>query len=446
MLRRFLAGTKAALSPTAIREAMAEGQRMGEVQSSVMPNGREISERRRPPDREGPIDWAQAAGERAHGRSRFASPSARPARIDRFTVPGTDPTAGVRALSWAGVPSRSHEVWGCYPSAAVAHPGHLVDGRLGVKAGAAGPIDLPWVEWTVVHAAGPELATALAEAAAVVATASHGPPPDVEHVTLDRAETWLRRPKTDPVPFDEDVAALLCHAGRVDPAASLGVHRVLSWGVWGPAEQRHVMVEPTGVGLLGRPEARLGEARSALARSAPTRFEADDDLSVHVAALDLSLRYQLEPWPWTQDPPTATAYPWLPGDTDELLLAYLEIVGLHPQDCYGVATTIREQQSGRVLPGDAVRGDAAGLVTVVHRDDDDYEAGRRRFAEWCQLEVGCQLVDEREPVEAFVRWGVRAMKLKNIDTMGLGTYREHKVGQSMDVDFYPYCAGPRPRA
>ena len=178
---------------------------------------------------------------------------------------------------------------------------------------------------------------------------------------------------------------------------------------------------------------------------APTRFGADDDLSVHVAGLDLSLRYQFEPWPWTQAPPAATAYPSLPGDTDELLLAYLEIVGVAPQDCYGVATTVREQQSGRVLPGEPVRGDAAGFVTVVHLDDDDYEAGRRRFADWCQLEVGGQLVDEREPVEAFVRWGVRAMKLKNIDTMGLGTYREHKVGQSMDVDFYPYCAGPRPR-
>ena len=220
---------------------------------------------------------------------------------------------------------------------------------------------------------------------------------------------------------------------------------MLSWGIWGPTEQRHVMVEPTGVGLLGRPEARLREARAALAGKAPVRFHADDDLSVHVAALDLSLRYQMEPWPWTQDPPAATAYPRLPTDTDELLLAYLEIVGLHPQDCYGVATTIREQQSGRVLPGEPVRGDAAGFVTLVHRDDDDYEAGRRRFAEWCELAVGIRLVDERETVEAFVRWGNRALKLKNMDTMGIGAFRDHKVGQHQDVNFYPYCAGPKPR-
>ena len=107
--------------------------------------------------------------------------------------------------------------------------------------------------------------------------------------------------------------------------------------------------------------------------------------------------------------------------------------------------SIREQQSGRVLPGDPVRGDAAGIVAVVHRDDDGYESGRRRFAEWCELEVGCRLVDERETVEALVRWGNRALKLKTIDTMGLGAFRDNKVGQAQDTSFYHYCAGPRPR-
>lgn len=443
MLRGFIAGTKAALSPSNIRQGMRDAQAMAEGQSAVMPNGR-ADTGLHPSARAGdPVDAAQAAAERAAARARYAAPDAVPARIDRFSVPGTDPAAGLRVLSWAGVPALSHQVWGCYPSAAVAHPGHLVDGRLGVAATALGPITLPWVEWTVVHAAGPELAGALTEAAAAVATSAELPG-DVEHVTLARAESWLDRPRTDALPFDEDLAALLCHTARVDPATCLGVHRRLEWGLFGMAPQRHVMVEPAGIELIGRPEARLREARAALARSAPTRFRADDDLSVHVAALDLSVAFQVEPWPWTQGRPPTTRYPGVPADTDELLLAYLEIVGVGPADCFGVSTTVRDQQAGRVLPGDTVRGDAAGLATVVHFDHDDFAEGRRRFAAWCDDVVGAVLVDRRQPVDAIDRWGVRALKLKNLDTMGLGTYREHDVGQEMDTAFYLYSAGPKP--
>jgi hypothetical protein len=302
----------------------------------------------------------------------------------------------------------------------------------------------PWVEWTVVHACGPALSAELAAAATSPSSAGDS---YVAAVRFDRTESWIDRPRSDPLPFDEDLAALVAVQGAgVDPAYCLGAHRILDWGVFGPPNQRSVMVEPSGLRLLGRNDAGLREARSALARAAPVRFTASDSdgLPVRVEVLDASLRPLLETRPWTSSSPT-TAYGDLPYDADELLTAYLAIVGVDPGDCYGVSTSIREQQSGMVTSGsDPERGDAASIATIVYRDRDAYEDGRERFAVWGRDECGTAFVDQREAVDAIQRWGNRALKVKNIDTMGLGTFRDHKVGQAQDQAFYPYCAGPRP--
>lgn len=431
MLRRFAAATRAALSPSAIRAAMADGMEMGRTMGAVMPNGRQVHQARRPPA-EAPVPEAEAAVARAAARTPYRALGPAVA-IDRFVAPAGD--AGLAVLSLAGVAERTHEVWGCSPSAAVVQPSALPPDALG-------PIALPWVEWTVVHAAGPALTTALAEAAAAV-TAGGGAPSYVDVVQLDRAARWLDRPRSDPLPWDEDLAALVVR--DVDPAWCLGVHRVLSWGAFGPPGQRSVMVEPTGVRVLGRADAGLRAGRAALVGAAPVRsLAADADGPVRVAVLDPSLRPLLEPYPWTAPPPVVTTHPDLPVDADELLVAYLEIVGIDPGDTYGVALTVREQQSATVAADAGDRGDAASLVTVVHRDREAYAEGRERFARWSAEAVGTTLVDQREPVDAVQRWGNRALKVKNVDTMGLGTFRDQGVGQAQDVAFYPYCAGPRP--
>ncbi|QYG93330.1 hypothetical protein HC251_13450 [Iamia sp. SCSIO 61187] len=442
MLRRFVAGTRAALSPANIKAAMQAGL----AAAAVMPNGREVHQARRIAA-EPPTPEVEAAAARAAALARHRHPGSRPIAIDRFTVPGPGLEGALAVLSESGLAGRTHEVWGCYPSAAVVRPLAMVDGRLGLPASTLGPCTLPWVEWTVVHAGGPELSAGLSAAAAAVAAGAQ-PPHYVASVRLARGESWLDRPRADPLPFDEDLAALMAHHGGVDPAYCLGVHRVLDWGVFGPPQQRSVMVEPSGVQVLGRNDAGLREARSTLARGAPLRCLAAeaDDLPIRVEVLDPSLRSLIEPHPWTGSPPELTAYPDLPVDADELLRAYLEIVGVDPGDCYGVSTSIREQQSAPVVPsaGDTERGDAASLVTLVYRDRDAYEDGRERFAVWSRDETGTVFVDEREAVDSVQRWGNRALKVKNVDTIGLGTFREHNVGQEMDVQLYPYCAGPRP--
>lgn len=436
-----MSATRTALSPANIKAAMEAGM----ASAAVMPNVREVHQQRRIAP-EPPVPEADAAVTRAAALARHRHPGAAPVTVDRFVVPGPGLEGGLAVLSLAGVAAHTHEVWGCYPSAAVVRPAALVEGRLGLPVTTLGPTAFPWTEWTVVHAVGPALTAALAEAAAAVAGGASGPA-YVAAVRLDRAESWLDRPRADPLPFDEDLAALVAHRSGLDPAWCLGVHRVLDWGVFGPPGQRSVMVEPSGVQLLGRNDAGLREARSELARHAPLRSKADDadDLSVRVEVLDPSLRTVCETHPWTGPPPAETAYPDLPADADELLIAYLGIVGVDPGDCYGVSTSIRDQQSAPVVSGDPDRASVASLVTVVYRDRDAYEDGRARFARWSADETGTTFVDEREAVGGIERWGNRALKGKNLDTMGLGTFRDQNVSQSQDVQFYPYCAGPRPR-
>lgn len=432
---------RTALNPATIKAAMEAGMAAG----AVMPNVREVHQGRRVAPRP-PVPEATAATARAAARHHHRDPGAPPVTVDRFVVPGRDPYAGLAVLSAAGVAGHAHEVWGCFPSAAVVRPAALVDGRLGLPVGTLGPTTFPWVEWTVVHAAGPALAAELAGAAAAV-TAGGPAPSYVDLVQLDRAESWISRPRADALPFDEDLAALLAVRANVDPARCLGVHRVLDWGVFGPPQQRSVMVEPTGLWVLGRADAGLRDARAALAGAAPLRCSPDDveDLPVRVEVLDAALRAVSESRAWTDDPGRDTAYPDLPLDADELLTAYLEIVGVDPIDCYGVSTSVHQQQSAPVVVGDPERATVASVATVVYRDRDAYEDGRERFARWSREEAGTTFVDEREAVAALERWGNRALKAKNLDTMGLGTFRDQDVGQGQDVQFYPYCAGPTPR-
>lgn len=444
MLRRFASLTKAALDPANIKAAMQAGM----AAAAVMPNVREVHQGRRISP-EPPVPEAAAAVARAAARDRHRDPGARPVTVDRFVVPGADPHTGLAVLSAAGVAGRTHEVWGCFPSAAVVRPAQLVDGRLGLPASTLGPTTFPWVEWTVVHAGGPPLSAELAGAAAAV-NAGEAVTSYVDVVQIDRAESWISRPRSEVLPFDEDLAALLAVRGGVDPAWCLGVHRVLDWGVFGPPQQRSVMVEPSGLRVLGRADAGLRDARAALAAAAPLRCSPDDveDLPVRVEVLDAALRAVSDGRPWTDDPAVGeTAYPDLPRDAEELLTAYLEIVGIDPGDCYGVSTSVHQQQSAPVLPtaGEPERATVASVATIVYRDRAAYEDGREAFARWSREETGTTFVDEREAVGAVERWGNRALKAKNLDTMGLGTFREQNMSQGQDVQFYPYCAGPRPR-
>jgi hypothetical protein len=454
MLKRFGQAMKTAFDTTAIKEAMAEGQRQG----AVMPNARPELATALPQMRTAPIPAAEAAALRAAARAPYRAPQAAPVQIDRFVVAGEDPALAAWVLARAGLVDRTHEVFGAYPAPVVLQPLQVVGGADGpplstrqammaspTRGLGLGPSKLPWVEWTVVHCAGPWVAGALAQAAdAVAREGASGPPPGLELAEFRRGQNWFERPRTQPLPWDEDAAAFMLSGGGVDPSRCLGVYRVLEWGLYGPAGQRAMGVWPLGVRVLARSDAGTAAARSAMAKAAPVRYHAGDDLSVRVDLLDAGVMAFAPQRPWTDPPPTMTEYPRLPVDAEELLLAYLEIVGVVPVDCYGVSISVVEQQYAPVQAPTTDRASAASSVAIVLRDRDAYEHGRERFEDWLEQQVQFDLRVLRKGVDGIERWGNRAVKVGVFHQVGLGTYRDLGFGKGLDGDTYQYCAGERP--
>lgn len=230
-----------------------------------------------------------------------------------------------------------------------------------------------YVEWEIVHTPG-----ALTQAPTSVATAA-----------LSRTAHLVQRAPGEPSVLDEDVmgAAL---AGR-PPDDCFGLTRLLT--VRGVDDEDgiswHSHVE--GALLIGRTP--LGDAFLAgapHAQLAPSPF--------HLEILDWeAVAAWVAPWRWGP-PRTPSPLPHLPSSPQELLTAYLEVVGVHSADCYGVQITrsreglvtdlsiasFRKNFSRPKLPcadGEPrQRLQTAEQVVLAYRDRDIYRAGRERWA------------------------------------------------------------------
>jgi hypothetical protein len=278
VLKRIGQAFKTAFDPSVYQGAMAEATAI----AAAMPNARPELLTALPATRTQPVAAADAAAMRAQARAPYRAPHAAPVQVDRFVVAGEDPALAAWVLVRAGLADRAHEVFGAYPSPVVLWPAQVVGGMDGPRltdrqvltAGTSGvslgPFRLPYVEWTVVHCAGPWVGGALAQAAdAVQREGVHGPPPGVELADLRRGEHWFDRPRTQPLPWDEDVAAFLLSGGGVDPSRCLGAFRLLEWGRYGPNGRRAVGVWPVGVRVLARSDAGVAAAPAAMAPAAP---------------------------------------------------------------------------------------------------------------------------------------------------------------------------------
>jgi hypothetical protein len=127
----------------------------------------------------------------------------------------------------------------------------------------------------------------------------------------------------------------------------------------------------------------------------------------HAALAPSPFRLEILDWeagaawvaPWRWGPPRVPSpLPHLPSSPQELLTAYLEVVGVHSADCYGVQVTrgreggvadlslasIRKNFERPELPcADGVprmRFQTAEQVVLAYRDRDEYRAGRERWA------------------------------------------------------------------
>src|SRR4051794_4249795 len=242
---------------------------------------------------------------------------------------------------------------------------YRVPDRLGrPRGGGEGKIT---VEWEIAHRPNPR-------------GAAH-----TVHVTAfpRQAHVAARRPG-EPSVLDQDVAGELARRANLQPEDSYGLTRLLqirginfddgsSWG----AE-----IE----GVLQFTRTSLEDAQRAMAAEAPlARLDSPFQLEIldweAVAAYNSPFRYGPARIP--------APLPHLPTDFHELLTAYIEVVGLRPEDCYGVQATRTTEGMLADLSlasfrknwnTDKARCHAAEHLVLTYRDSEGYREGRARWA------------------------------------------------------------------
>lgn len=246
-----------------------------------------------------------------------------------------------------------------------------------------------YVEWEIAHAPGALDATSGPVAASV----------------LHRAAHLVLRAPGDPAVLDEDVMGAAITRAGLQPEDAFGLTRVL-----------HIRGNSDEDGLSFR--AQLDGALLLARTPVPAPQQPQVTLEPSPFYLELLDWEAVAAWnaPWRYGPPrTPAPLPHLPSGWQELMTAYLEIVGVHPGDCYGAQVTrsrdgdladlsfasFRKNFSRPKLPcADGTprqRMQAAEHVVIAYRDRAEYAAGRERWQAYQHDVLGARL-DHRSHV------------------------------------------------
>ena len=351
-------------------------------------------------------------------RADYLSPSRAPYRITRVVTRGKDQERDVAGhLGATGLAARPDLMYGLY----------RVPDRISPSAGnEAGNV----VEWDFVHAANEALPSSAA-------------PTDV---FFDAERAWVSRRPGEPRVLDEDLAlAYLVRAG-LGPEQTLGIarHVDINLEFMGSGENNEYMrarvagihvFHPEGMGIAGTRELDSGE-----------QFE------VPLAAPPAGIWLEVLQWepiarvihPLRQHRPRLPSpFPHLPLTPQELLQAYVEIVGIAPWDSYGVQVTyhrpfdllartstakhvtVRKTTGGDQVPcADGTyrpRLHGGQHVVVAYRDGPAYAEGRVRWAAY-----------EKEVLESTLAQGLAELRspVPKPDSRFVRTF--NRVGKVMD--------------
>lgn len=331
-----------------------------------------------------PVERARVqAGERAAGdagRRPYLAPQPHPVTITRVPCRGATQHRDIaRFLARSGFTARPDLVFGTY----------RVPDRISPRTPTSEASR--YVEWDVVHA--PGIPVAPAEEPAVV--------------RFDAATHWADRAYGEPAVLDEDLALAWLAGAGVPPEACLGITRdvVMDGGadlrdMGGGESEALGVARVTGVTVLHN--AVLHNVAAVPAGKVSVPF--DGVAGTHVEVLNWAhVRRVVHPRP-QRDPETPSPFPYLPATPQEVLLAYLEVVGLRPADCFGAEVTIDELSSyGPVTsPNDdsLSMGDLGfgGYLASVCAD------GKSRTRLQCGALIVISYLDRPEYVDGRARW------------------------------------------
>jgi len=321
----------------------------------------------------------QAAAERA-ARDRARAPYLAPERtrvtFTRLSTRGGTQLDEVAAyLASSGLGAHPDRVYGVY----------RVPDAIGL--GTLAPERSRYVEWDIVHAG---LDGVSPEA------------PEPGHVFFDGGEHWVGRTVGEPSVLDEELGVRYLAAAGIGPDQTFGVARHLRVRSIGGGDDSSsvTMTMVTGASVLhaGAPAATFDEIRAAR----PIALEAADLAGVRVDVLNWGVVASAVHPANQKAVPVPSPFPYLPSTPQELLKAYLEVVGIHPAHCYAAQVTEDEARSidgtgrkggmdyttnvGEKLPcadGKARRRLFGGTVLVVaYLDAPAYGNGRARWSRY----------------------------------------------------------------
>jgi hypothetical protein len=336
---------------------------------------------------EDPGEWErQMLAERAARdeiRAAYLAPDRPAVRFTRVATRGRSQLREVADhLAATGLSDRPDLVYGAYRV-----PDLISPGRMGGEKGGI-------VEWDLVHAAPGPLPPASAAPAAM---------------TLRAEDVWVDRAPGEPRPLDEDLALDVLVRAGAGPERTIAVARDVAIEKQGGGDDTGMVIAATvkGVHLLAAPGTDLGAA----AQGAPYRLPPGppDGIVVDVLQWDAiakavhPVRQHRQPLP--------SPFPYLPLTPQELLRAYIEIVGLRPGDTYSAQVThdrpldlmgrtsmrggVRRTGGGPELPcadGKPRKRMAGGHhIVVAYRDAPAYAEGRDRFDAYGQQELKAHL-------------------------------------------------------
>ena len=240
------------------------------------------------------------------------------------------------------------------------------------------------VEWDVVHAAPDGLAQAEPAVTAF----------------FEADELWALRRDGDPAVLDEDLALAYLERAGIGPEQCLGIARSLDIAQRGGGDegsQSYTVSQVTGVHAF-HPDGLGGRAFDELHGERP--LEAPSIAGVHTEVLNwLAVARAVHPETHRRHL-VPSPFPHLPSTPQELLRAYLEVVGLRPDDSYSAQVT---EDDARDLTGVSRKGlvttstnrgeeqpcadgelrprlTGGARVVIVYRDRAEYEEGRARWA------------------------------------------------------------------
>ncbi len=326
-------------------------------------------------------DPAQRAGiyraERAArdaARAPFRAPRVPEIAFTRFATTGQTQLEDLgTALRSSGLAAYPERVYGVY----------RVPDRFAQNRNSEGKA---YVEWEIAHQPG-----ALSAAADEVLTTG-----------FKREDHWAARRQGEASVLDEDVAGALISRARVEPEDCYGLHRLMEVRGRDSEDQgKSWMPRIEGVLLFSRPLPAIGQAQQAMTAEAPLPLA--EPLPFHLEILDWEA---VAAWvsPHRTGPHrTPSPLPHLPSSWQELLVCYLEVVGVRSEDSYGaqitrtadrsiadlsMASAKKNFRSSPKVPSadgtDRVRLHVAEHLVIAYRDRAEYEEGRARWRAYQQ--------------------------------------------------------------